>query len=63
MIDDDKNKQPAAGQNQQKETAPVSEQREQGVDDDQHSYPGKLDQVEGSMHNGEIGGGIRKEEE
>ena len=30
-------------------------------DDDQHSYQGKLDQVEGQMHNGEIGGGIRKE--
>ncbi|HEY0040660.1 MAG TPA: hypothetical protein VGB71_08360 [Flavisolibacter sp.] len=31
-------------------------------DDDQHSYPGKLDQVEGEMNNGEIGGGLKKEE-
>jgi hypothetical protein len=31
-------------------------------DDDQHSYPGKLDQVEGQMNNGEIGGDIKKEE-
>lgn len=32
-------------------------------DDDQHSYPGKLDQVEGSMNNGEIGGGIQQQDE
>ena len=32
-------------------------------DDDQHSYPGKLDQVEGDMNNGEIGGGIQKKGE
>jgi|GEM_PF-5043348 len=33
------------------------------MDDDQHSYPGKLDQVEGDMNNGEIGGGIQKQDE
>ena len=32
-------------------------------DDNERSYPGKLDQVEGQMHNGEIGGGIEKESE
>ena len=32
-------------------------------DDDQHSYQGKLDHVEGRMDNGEIGGGIKKEKE
>jgi hypothetical protein len=32
-------------------------------DDAKHSYPGKLDQVEGQMENGEIGGGIKKESE
>ncbi|HEX8315664.1 MAG TPA: hypothetical protein VF609_11755 [Flavisolibacter sp.] len=63
MNQDDKNKQPVAGGNLPKETAPVSQQREQDKDDDQHSYPGKLDQVEGSMNNGEIGGGLSKEEQ
>lgn len=62
MIHDDKNKQPAAEEKQPKENSPVSQQHEQDADDDQHSYPGKMDQVEGNMHNGEIGGGIRKEE-
>ena len=33
------------------------------LDDDQHSYPGKLDQVEGDMNNGEVGGGIQKQAE
>ena len=30
-------------------------------DEDQHSYPGKLDQEEGQMNNGEIGADIKKE--
>ena len=63
MTYDDKNKQPAADESLQRETAPVSQQREQDKDDDQHSYPGKLDQVEGDMHNGEIGGNMQKEEQ
>ena len=32
-------------------------------DNDQPGYGGKLDHVEGQMNNGEIGGGIKKEEE
>ena len=32
-------------------------------DDDQRSYPGKLDKVEGDMNNGVIGGGIEKQDE
>jgi len=33
------------------------------TDEDQHSYAGKLDHVEGQMNNGEIGGGIKKDEQ
>ena len=42
-------------------SAPASAGRSE--DEDQHSYPGKLDQVEGEINNGEIGGGIQKQDD
>ena len=49
-------------QNQQ--TAKTPEQiNSRHEDEHEHSYPGKLDHVEGRMNNGEIGGGILKEDD
>ena len=36
---------------------------ERQIGNDQYSYPGAMDQVEGRMNNGEIGSGITKAEE
>jgi hypothetical protein len=63
MMQESNKNQPASDGNQPAENKPVSQPNDQHLDDDQHSYPGQLDQVEGNMHNGEIGGGLKKEEE
>lgn len=59
MKNDEKNNNTGSDHEQQVKTDNTSSTRHE--DEDQHSYQGKLDQVEGRMQNGEIGGGIRKE--
>ena len=58
--EEEKKNQPLDQEKQQ--TSATGSSSEKNTDDDQHSYPGKLDQVEGSMNNGEIGGSITKED-
>ena len=61
MNREDEKKKPDTEQGTQ--TAAVADANSRNIDDDEASYPGKLDKVEGQMNNGEIGGGIKKEEE
>ena len=49
-------------QNQQTAKTPDLENTRH-EDEEEHSYPGKLDHVEDRMNNGEIGGGILKEDD
>ena len=56
--DDNKNR----SEQTEEETTSTNTGANRTQDDDQHSYPGKLDQVEGDMNNGEIGGGIQKQD-
>jgi hypothetical protein len=62
MIREDEKKKVPTDENNIQQTADPNAAGLRKEDDEQHSYPGKLDSVEGSMNNGEIGGGISKEE-
>lgn len=61
MNREDEKKSSGADQSNVQQTTDAPPSRQQKEDEDQHSYPGKLDQVEGNMNNGEIGGGLSKE--
>ena len=63
MMQENDKKQPSAGPDKQPETKPASQENAPQSDANEHSYPGRIDQVEGRMHNGELGGGLEKEEE
>lgn len=63
MNREDEKKKEAISQDKQHQSNKNDVANNQNRDDDEHSYPGRLDKVEGSMNNGEIGGGIKKEEE
>jgi hypothetical protein len=60
MNREDEKKNLAADKQEVNTTKPAGDRH---TDDDQPSYAGKLDHVEGQMNNGEIGGGLKKEEE
>lgn len=50
----------SSGQQQTSQPQPSSVSN---TDANEHSYAGRLDQIEGGMNNGEIGAGIQKKED
>ena len=60
MSRDEEKKNAIAGQNKQPVNA--NDKNVNHREEDQQSYQGELDHVEGRMNNGELGGGMKKEE-
>lgn len=62
MMQENDKKQPAVEPGKQPEAQPASQQQAPQADDNAASHPGRMDQEEGNMENGELGGGLRKED-